>query len=68
MKQDDEDIKLLKEMQRWHEEIEKDCKYKKEHNILSVPPLLSLCKITDDICDFNNCPKRQKNKKEDDVV
>jgi len=44
-------------MDRWHKEIEENCKYKQEREEVSIPPLLPECKLTGGVCDFNECPR-----------
>ena len=54
-----EDIKSLEEIEKWRKEIEENCEYKVQQN-LSIPPLLPICKLTDDVCDYNSCPMRKR--------
>lgn len=54
--------KNIEEMFKEHDDWLKmacTCPHVKEHEIVSIPTLLSRCELTNDVCSFDCCPKKE---------
>lgn len=50
------EYKIIYSMERWVDSIASKCKYRRENDKVSIPASKSICKLTNDVCDYNNCP------------
>jgi len=47
----------------WIDNVANKCKYRDEGDVVSIPASLPTCKLTNDVCIYDNCPLIKKGNK-----